>query len=382
MTPASLALLPAAAPERVSWTQMLTGAIRPEFAVAVYVPDAGDRVLFGATCAVSGCPGRGAHHVKCDGYLCVSHTRQWRSDEQPAFDGWVRTGARPLQTLKLASRCGARSCPRSVYHHGLCYPHYGRWNLAGRPDRPEWARTAAPATVSKGARCRLPGCRFPSMGNFNFCDTHNLAFAQLRAEQPKSSPADFLVRAAKIKLSSAPRFDLRGVAPIVRLEMQYALQCRHDARRARLEPQAFRNATRWVAELGVESLMDRAGMFWEASARERFSWAARNSGCLELGWVRYVRARAQDLRDDYGGQDVWEWDTWTVERLHVDARYAHQPQRRIYFTGSGRWLSAGGAGGSPASRCRRPASPVPPTRCERSPAGWPASACCPRNRRS
>jgi hypothetical protein len=48
--------------------------------------------------------------------------------------------------------------------------------------------------------------------------------------------------------------------------------------------------------------------------------------------VRYVRARLQDLSDEHSGIEVWEWDTWTVERLGVDARYAHQPQRRIYFT--------------------------------------------------
>jgi hypothetical protein len=30
--------------------------------------------------------------------------------------------------------------------------------------------------------------------------------------------------------------------------------------------------------------------------------------------------------------DGWEWDTWTIERIGIDARYAHQPHRRIYFS--------------------------------------------------
>src|SRR5215207_3461611 len=78
--------------------------------------------------------------------------------------------------------------------------------------------------------------------------------------------------------------------------------------------------------------MDRTGRFFEHAARERFvSASARNRGCPELAWVRYVRARLQDLRDEHGGVEVWEWDTWTIERIGVDARYAHQPQRRIYF---------------------------------------------------
>ena len=73
--------------------------------------------------------------------------------------------------------------------------------------------------------------------------------------------------------------------------------------------------------------MDRSGGYWDHAARQRFG-RGRN---LELGWVRYVRARLQDLRDERSGIEVWEWDTWTVERIGVDARYAHQPQRRIYF---------------------------------------------------
>jgi integrase len=102
----------------------------------------------------------------------------------------------------------------------------------------------------------------------------------------------------------------------------------------------FRNATRWVAELGVGSLLERSGRFFEHAAHERFvSASARNRGCPELAWVRYARARLQDLRDERSDIDAWEWDTWTIERIGVDARYAHQPQRRIYFTDIGpAWL--------------------------------------------
>ncbi|MCA1698920.1 MAG: hypothetical protein LC790_08480 [Actinobacteria bacterium] len=49
--------------------------------------------------------------------------------------------------------------------------------------------------------------------------------------------------------------------------------------------------------------------------------------------MRYVRARCQDLRDEHSARDVWDWDTWTIDRLGVDERYAHQAVRCIYFTG-------------------------------------------------
>jgi integrase len=332
---AELAVVPSTAPERhSSWAELLQAEIRPLFRVEVYVADAADPVLFGALCAVSGCPARGAHHVKRDHYLCTAHGKQWRGDGRPDVQRWVRVGARPLQTLMLAARCEARACPRSVFHRGLCYPHFGRWKLAGRPGRAAWAANAAAVSVQPERRCRVPGCRFPAMGRRGFCDTHNLHFAHLRAQDPAATPADLVARAARRRRSSAPRYDLSGLPELLRLELQFALQCRHDARRARLEPVAFRNATRWLAELGIESLMDHSGRYFEHAAHERFTSARiRGRGCPELAWVRYSRARLQDLRDDRGGVDVWEWDTWTVDRLGVDARYAHQPQRRIYFTG-------------------------------------------------
>jgi integrase len=172
------------------------------------------------------------------------------------------------------------------------------------------------------------------MGKWRLCDSHNMHFAHLRAGDRAATPADLIARAARRQRSSAPRYDLRALPELVRLETQFALQCRHDARRARLEPVAFRNATRWVADLDVGSLLERSGRFFEHAARERFASArVRGRGCPELAWVRYARARLQELRDEHNGIDAWEWDTWTVERLGVDARYAHQPQRRIYFAG-------------------------------------------------
>ena len=81
-------------PERRSWGQLLRDVIRSEFAVEVYVAEPSDPVLFGAHCAVSGCPARGAHHVKRDHYLCHAHAKQWQQDGRPEVQRWVRVGAR------------------------------------------------------------------------------------------------------------------------------------------------------------------------------------------------------------------------------------------------------------------------------------------------
>src|SRR3954454_507113 len=50
-----------------------------------------------------------------------------------------------------------------------------------------------------------------------------------------------------------------------------------------------------------------------------------------MAWLRYVRHSTLTLRDNHEGLEIWDFDTWPVDRLDVDGRYAHQPGRRIYF---------------------------------------------------
>jgi hypothetical protein len=132
---------------------MLRAAVAAEFQVDVYHPVAGDRVLYGPTCAVSGCPGRGANRslglkakgvnrsigTRFRGYLCQAHVAMWRRDGEPPIDGWVRHCARALRTQQVREPCAITSCARSALHEGLCGAHHHQWQRAGRPDLPAFA---------------------------------------------------------------------------------------------------------------------------------------------------------------------------------------------------------------------------------------------------
>lgn len=61
MSAAGLEALPGGRPDQLPWEAMLREAVRAEFQVDVYHPLPGDSVLYGPTCAVSGCPGRGVN---------------------------------------------------------------------------------------------------------------------------------------------------------------------------------------------------------------------------------------------------------------------------------------------------------------------------------
>jgi hypothetical protein len=58
------------------------------------------------------------------------------------------------------------------------------------------------------------------------------------------------------------RFELRALGPRLRLEIQYALQCRVDAERALGQPRAIKPLLNYLAEVGDVSLLDRSPAQW------------------------------------------------------------------------------------------------------------------------
>jgi integrase len=123
---------------------------------------------------------------------------------------------------------------------------------------------------------------------------------------------------------------MRDLPPVVALEMALALQCRHDARRTQMQPLTFGQVARWAREEGVGSMLDRGETHWLARAQERFPNAKHRANPLAL--LRYIRQCSLQLREQSSGQELWEWDTWPADRIDVDGRWAHQRQRRIYFS--------------------------------------------------
>ena len=340
---AALRVLPALDPDVFSWLAVLRAVVREEFQHEIYRPQPGDRVLFGPTCAVKGCPGKGVNRslglkakgtnhstgTRFRGYVCLSHVAMWRSDGQPPIDAWVRHAARTRRGRQTPARCAARACPRSAVNGGFCAAHHHRYHRAGRPtDRAAFAAAATAVPVGTGC-CRIDRCLFPNVGAEGFCDSHQQRFRDTRGRRPGLTADAYHEHLTAAGQIGAPKFDMRGLPEIVQLELQYGLQCRQHAGRAQMGEQIFRQVTRWISELGVTSVLERSEAFWTRSAADRFGPRVRAN---PLGWVRYVRHQALDLRDREAGTDLWALDTWSVDQLDIDGRYAHQPRRRIYFS--------------------------------------------------
>jgi integrase len=343
MTATALRVVPAERPVERPWEAMLRDAIRPEFRVEVYHPEPGDPVLYGPTCAIVGCPGRGVNRslgLKAKGvnhsigtvfrgYLCLAHVAMWRRDGEPPIDAWVRHCARALKTQAVPERCAVADCPRSTIRRGMCQAHHHRWQRAGEPDIAEFVPTAT-RVPSGDARCQVDRCAFPGFGTHGLCDGHLMRFRNVRASRPGMTVEGFLTHLAESRRIAAPRYDMRTIAPVMRLELALALQCRFDQRRGGLQPITFADVTRWLLDECAVSVLDHGEAHWKASAERRFPAAKRRTH--PLAWLHFVRQCALRLREEHSGEHLWRWDTWPVERIDVDGRWAHQTTRRIYFS--------------------------------------------------
>jgi integrase len=343
MSTAALELLPGGRPDRLAWETMLRAAVAAEFQVEVYHPVAGDRVLYGPTCAVSGCPGRGANRslglnarganrsigTRYRGYLCQAHVEMWRRDGEPPIDGWVRHCARALRTQQVREPCAITSCARSALHEGLCGAHHHQWQRAGRPDLPDFTPRARPVRAGE-ARCVVAGCRFVAISREGFCDGHAGAYRNVRYSHPGLTPDGYLEHLGRARAISAPRFDMRGLPTLVGLEMGLALQARQQARRGQMTSLTFGQVTRWALDEGVASILERGETHWVASAQARFAHPKHRAN--PLGWLRFIRQCALRLREQHSGEELWQWDTWPTDEIDIDGRWAHQPARRIYFS--------------------------------------------------
>lgn len=181
---------------------------------------------------------------------------------------------------------------------------------------------------TESARCRVHRCVFPTAAGSEFCDTHLVSFRWLRFKRPGLEPAGYVAHLATARAASGPKFDLRGLPELVRLELQFALQARHDARGAAITPLILGQVVRWLRDRPVDSLLIGSDAAWAGAAGERFPPRSRAN---PLAWMRFCRAVLLHLREQRSGGDVWEWDVWPTDQIDVDGRYAHQPVRRIYF---------------------------------------------------
>jgi integrase len=293
--------------------------VRPEFAVEVIVPRPDDVVLGTPVCAVPACGRSSSRHG-----WCQAHYRRWNLAGRPQRQEWAATvdpavvGHRPLAV------CRARGCRFGQHRDRLCYQHSYAWRRQGQPGMAGWLAGLPRAVVDDTPVCAVAGCDLlVEWGEPGLCAPHRTRWRG----RGRPELAEYLFWCANY---GEPRFDLRDLSAQARLEIQYVLQCRADERRTRTTPRSIRPVLRYLAEQKTTSLLEHSAEFWVAQITAQIG-----STSTMRAFVCYSIDILTDLRDGDGWDSEYDADVWRLARLGLPvsrrARFDFRPIRPAWL---------------------------------------------------
>jgi integrase len=286
----------------------LTAVVRPEFRVDILVPEPGALIFNTEPCRVPGC-----ERMPWTRKLCRGHYYRWKQEGRPDMEAFVASAVPDLLGRKELTECVVTGCRFGGARRGLCVSHHGFWERAGEPDRPAWL-ASLPAVHDEGrAVCLLSFCTLWRQGNSPFCVNH-----KSRWEFVGRPDLDEFIVICESK--GDDRFDFRPLADRrqLKLELQYALQCRHDERQASTTSGAVRRTITLAAASGVTSLLDWPTGRWAAFFDEHLN--ARHEQNGQLAFLRYAHGHVEDLQVGGGWEAEFPRDVWELRRLGLEGR--------------------------------------------------------------
>ncbi|MGH3814917.1 MAG: tyrosine-type recombinase/integrase [Pseudonocardiaceae bacterium] len=296
----------------------LMATVRADFRVEVLVPAPDQLVFTRGSCRVDGCD-----RVPRTRRLCHGHYSRWQQQDRPDLDAFITQTDPELFGRSALTACTAPGCRFGTARRGLCVRHHGFWERAGTPDKATWLAALHPVVDTEHPVCRLSFCGLWTQGTSPFCLNHKSRW--YFAGQPD---VEEFVR--DCESLGQDRFDFRplGDARQLRLELQYALQCRGDDRQINTFASAVMPVIRLVAGSGIDSLLDRSMADWAAYyAAQRHHRSHDQNG--QLAFLRYAHEHVEDLAHGSGWQAEFGRDVWELRRLGIEATRARLRFDRI-----------------------------------------------------
>jgi integrase len=293
----------------------LMAAVRPEFRVDILVPERGTLVFDAAPCRVPGC----VRQPRTRG-LCKGHYYKWRQEGRPSIEAFAGAASPEGLGRKELTVCVVSGCRYGGARRGLCVRHHGFWERAGKPDRAAWLAGLAPVHDPDHPVCALSYCTLWTQGRSPFCVDHRSRWEAVG----RPNIDEFMVLC---KSYGDDRFDFRpfGERRQLKLELQYALQCRHDERQVKTHSGIARPVIALAAASGVTSLLDWPIERWV----EYFdaNHAARHGQNGQLAFLRYAYRCLEDLHCGSGWEAEFPREVWELRRLGIEGR------KRLRFDG-------------------------------------------------
>jgi integrase len=116
----------------------------------------------------------------------------------------------------------------------------------------------------------------------------------------------------EVPVPSGERLDLRPLGPHLRLEIQYAVQRRHDEQKIKIEPRLFQRIARFLAEVQVTSLLDWSEAAWRR--RMSASWIGVHPRSLLIE----ARRQIEILTVGTGWDVEYPRDHWRLRTLGIN----------------------------------------------------------------
>ncbi|MFJ2609915.1 tyrosine-type recombinase/integrase [Streptomyces sp. NPDC087425] len=312
--------------------EQLMAVVRPEFRTEIYVPAPDDPVFIADECAVEDCD-RTAASIRRG--LCNAHAIRFRKRGHPSMTEFLADPGPPVRGRMALAACTIVGCRYGrAARNGLCPKHRDRWNRAGRPDMAAWDAPDLTPSNAAAAKCQLPFCDLWVINPTKlFCTGHDDRWHR------HGRPAlDRFI--ADCELVGTASIDLRDLVPQLKLEIQYTLQCRCDARSRTAAPRLVMSAVRLVKSLEITSLLDLSEQQWRQSTGPQ----ADESALFLLD----ARDALEALRDGIGWEIEYPRDVWRLDKLpgiavpagrpcpRARLRFDHIPQPRLRDLGK-RW---------------------------------------------
>jgi hypothetical protein len=273
----------------------LMAAVRPEFRSDVLSFPADDPVFGGPPCKIPGCqrPARNRD-------LCWGHHTRWYDQGQPDLKEFAATTSPRWRRQTPSPCCRADGCGYGAHARWLCKRHLYEWQRAGRPDLDGWQ----PATVMRPEPpqpCQVSWCDLWAEAGAPLCARHNRHWR--RAGRP--DPADY---AEGLDTDRVQRHDQIDVSPLnlhLKLEIQYALQCRRDDGTAKVFPHVASQLARLLAATTVTSLLDQP----------EDTWARQFPRGRPRSLLLYAYRHIDDLAAGSGWDTEYSRDVWRLRKL-------------------------------------------------------------------
>jgi len=317
--------VPASSAPRPGLLGKLLSQVRVEFRTDVYLIDAHDLVLGRGPCSVPTCD-----RSWTNDRLCSAHRHRWRERGCPEMAVFVAEPGPEISGRRDLTACAVTGCRYGSSGLGLCVRHRPVFKRSGESDQNALVARAGLLGRPDPAQCLLPFCTLWMENTKNpYCKSHATRWVQLG--RPDS--ADYIAHCLR---RGKARIDFRGLGPQLKLEVQYAVQCRHD----QATTTAPRPIVAWTIKLTkdarVTSLLDRSPEQWRLLA-----------GGKQGTYQRFLDD-ARDAVETLHGGASWEVeyprDIWRLHRLpgltHNPGKVAHTRMHLRFDRLAKPWLRA------------------------------------------